>query len=192
MNDRCWRNWKSAAAIAARFQAAAVTATHIFQGLKTSADKIYLLRVIRSRGAISECQNEEGERLSIEAGILKPAVRGENVRRYSIDRSSNLHIIYPYEIDQTGRASLLQSGVLKKTFPRAWDYLTMNKTTLGARDRGIWDKRSDWYAYGRSQNLSAFIGEKLLIPYTTTRLRTAPDQSGDLFFCQHHDRRVWR
>jgi hypothetical protein len=53
---------------------------------------------------------------------------------------------------------------------------------LGARYRGMWAKRPDWYAYARSQNLSAFLGEKLLVPYMTTRLRAAPDRTGDLFF----------
>jgi hypothetical protein len=155
---------------------------HIFQGLKTSADKIYLVRVIRKKGAISECETEKGDRLSIETDILKPAVRGENVRRYSIDRSSNLHIIYPYELDESGRARVLRSATLANKFPKAWDYFGANKSVLAARDRGIWGERSDWYAYARSQNLSAFLGEKLLVPYMTTRLRTAPDQGGNLFF----------
>lgn len=154
----------------------------IFQGLKTSADKIYLLNITKNRGSISECRTEQGERISIESGILRAVVRGENVRRYSIDRSANLHIIYPYEIDTEGRVGVLDAQTFAKRFPRAWDYLKRHKPILGARDRGMWGQRLDWYAYARSQNLGAFIGKKLLLPYMTTRLRTAPDLDGDLFF----------
>lgn len=165
-----------------QFEPLSALRPHIFQGLKTSADKTYLMRVLKRRGSLSECETDKGDRLVIETDILKPVVRGEHVRRYSIDRSSNLHILYPYRVDENGRAVVLDAENFEKKFPRAWSYLIANKAALGARDRGTWAKRSDWYAYARSQNLSAFIGDKLLLPYMTTRLRTAPDESGKLFF----------
>ncbi len=165
-----------------RFEPLSALRTHIFQGLKTSADKIYLVRVTKKKATLSECETEQGDNIVLETEVLKPVVRGENVRRYSIDRTANLHIIYPYRVDEDGRALLLDPENLKRKFPHAWSYLNANKTTLGARDRGTWAKKPDWYAYARSQNLSAFIGEKLLLPYMTTRLRTAPDKSGELFF----------
>ncbi|PZR76095.1 MAG: restriction endonuclease subunit M [Chthoniobacterales bacterium] len=164
------------------FEPLSILKPHIFQGLKTSADKTYLLQVVKQKGASSECRTDDGNSVVVESDILRPVVRGEHVRRYSIDRSSGLHIVYPYEIDANGRATVLPSKTLEKKFPRAWNYLVANKSVLGARDRGIWANRADWYAYARSQNLSAFVGPKLLLPYMTTRLRTAPDLSDDLFF----------
>ena len=165
-----------------RFEPLSALNPHIFQGLKTSADKIYLVQVRKTKGRLSECETETGDLILIEKNILKPVVRGEHVQRYSIERSANLHIIYPYQVGENGRAIVLDAGHLAAKFPHTWSYLNANKSALGARDRGIWAKKSDWYAYARSQNLSAFLGEKLLVPYMTTRLRTAPDQSEDLFF----------
>jgi hypothetical protein len=127
-------------------------------------------------------RKDDGGRIVIERNLLRPVVRGENVRRYAIDRSANLHIIYPYQIEANSRAILLSAENLAKQFPHTWSYLNANKAALGARDRGIWAKKPDWYAYARSQNLSAFVGEKLLLPYMTTRLRTAPDETDQLFF----------
>jgi hypothetical protein len=71
---------------------------------------------------------------------------------------------------------------IKASFPRAWDYLQRNRVELGARDKGKWRTRSDWYAYARGQNIATFLGRKILLPYMTRRLRASVDQSGDLFF----------
>jgi adenine-specific DNA methylase len=155
---------------------------HIFQGLKTSADKTYLLTVKSIKGGLCEVETDGGDKIRIEREILKPVVKGEHVQRYFIDRSSGLHIIYPYRISDEGRAVILSQAIMTKEFPFTWEYLKANKAKLCARDGGIWGQRSDWYAYARSQNLSAFLGEKLLLPYMTTRLRVAPDSSGELFF----------
>jgi hypothetical protein len=63
-----------------------------------------------------------------------------------------------------------------------WDYLVSKRDVLGARDKGKWAKRADWYAYARSQNIGTFLGDKLLIPYMTTRVRASIDHGQDLFF----------
>jgi len=112
----------------------------------------------------------------------KPIVKGENVQRFGIDQSNSLFIIYPYVVDPNGRAKLLDQGELSKTYPKAWEYLKGHRKTLGARDAGKWEKRPDWYAYARGQNIGTFLGPKFLVPYMTTRLRAAFDNEGQLFF----------
>jgi type I restriction-modification system DNA methylase subunit len=155
---------------------------HIFQGLKTSADKIFLVKVSGTKGKLSEVETANGERFYVESAMLRPVVKGEHVQRYWIDLSAGLHILYPYKVAENGRAVLVESETLERQFPRAWEYLEENKKSLGARDRGVWAKRPDWYAYARSQNIGTFVGTKLLIPYMTTRVRVAPDTEGSLFF----------
>ncbi len=119
---------------------------HIFQGLKTSADKIYLLTVKRTKGDCCQAETDDGKTIRIEREILQPVVKGEHVQRYSIDRSSRLHIIYPYQVSEDGCASIIGQQRMAKDFPLAWDYLKTNKAVLGARDKGIWSQRPDWYA----------------------------------------------
>jgi type I restriction-modification system DNA methylase subunit len=155
---------------------------HIFQGLKTSADKVYMVRIKGVQGDLCEVETGTGVTVLIERSILRPVVKGEHVQRYWVDLAENIQIIYPYKISADGRAHILGQDVLEGDFPHAWAYFKSNDKTLRARDRGMWSQRADWYAYARSQNIGTFVGEKLLLPYMTTRLRVAPDVDGKLFF----------
>ena len=155
---------------------------HIFQGLKTSADKVFLVRVEKRKKNVCEVITDLDQKVTIESAILKPIVKGERVQRYSIDESEESFILYPYHVDAEGKATLMSPKELEQNFPQAWEYLNQHSKTLGARDGGKWGKRSDWYCYARSQNIGTFLGKKILVPYMTTRLRVAPDVNGNLFF----------
>jgi len=155
---------------------------HIFQGLKTSADKVYMVRVKGLQGDLCEVETGTGLTVLIERSILRPVVKGEHVQRYWIDFAENIQIIYPYKVSADGRAHILGQDVLEGDFPYTWAYFKSNDKILRARDRGTWSQRADWYAYARSQNIGTFVGEKLLLPYMTTRLRVAADVDGKLFF----------
>jgi len=155
---------------------------HIFQGLKTSADKVYMLQIIRTKASRSLVRNKSGEESWVETAILKPFVKGEHVRRYRTDTSGRLCILYPYTVGADGRAHVLDEDQIADCYPSAYEYLLRNRAVLGSRDRGKWSKRKDWYAYARSQNLTAFFGSKYLVPYMTTRLRADYDTDKDLFF----------
>jgi type I restriction-modification system DNA methylase subunit/predicted type IV restriction endonuclease len=155
---------------------------HIFQGLKTSADGIYMVRLHRTKGKIAVVTNMQNEEFRVEVGVLKPVLKGEHVQRYSIDSTAHLHIIYPYAQGSDGRASVLAADVFERDFPLAFKYLQGKRDVLGARDRGEWRRRKDWYAYARSQNIATFLGRKFLLPYMTSRLRVADDAKGTYFF----------
>ena len=155
---------------------------HVFQGLKTSADKIYMVTVRTADGDISCVTNGLGEQFEVESALLRPAVKGEQVQRYHIDLSSRLHVVYPYAVDIQGHCRLLDATELADRFPRGWAYLQRHREALGARDRGTWATRHDWYAYARGQNIGTFVGPKFLVPYMTRRLRADFDDSGELFF----------
>ncbi len=156
--------------------------SHIFQGLKTSADKVFLIKVISENGNLVSIENGLGEKAVIEKSILKPVVKGEDVRRYYTDKSQNLFIIYPYTVDANGKARTISSTIIEKNYPKVWAYLNQYKKLLGARDNGIWLSRDDWYVFARSQNIGTFAGEKFLLPYMTTRLRANLDKAENLFF----------
>jgi len=158
------------------------TAPHIFQGLKTSADKVYMLKVFSETETDVMASNLLGDEFSIEKNILKPVVKGEHIQRYETDLSGNLWIIYPYRIGENGKATILSQEELISQYPKAWIYLTKYRKTLGARDNGVWAKRKDWYAYARSQNIGTFLTPKFLVPYMTKRLRADFNYDGLLFF----------
>ena len=141
-----------------------------------------MVRVKGHRRNLCEVETRTGVTAFIERSILRPVVKGEHVQRYWINLAENIQIIYPYTVAADGRARILGQDVLERDFPHTWAYLKSNSKLLRARDRGAWGQRPDWYAYARSQNIGTFVGEKLLLPYMTTRLRVALDGDGDLFF----------
>jgi hypothetical protein len=84
-------------------------------------------------------------------------------------------------VNTDGKAVLLKETDLITQYPNIWVYLKKYRSLLGARDKGKWKNRSDWYAYARSQNISTFLGSKFLVPYMTTRLRLNLDSEGKIF-----------
>lgn len=154
----------------------------VFQGLKTSADKQYLLTVKKKTHNLISGVNGKGEEVTVEEGAVKPVFRGEQVRAYTTETTPEYCVVYPYRQNKEGKAVLIDEKTLKSEWPRTWKYLNTCKLILGARDRGKWADRPDWYAYARSQNIAAFLGQKILVPYMKTRLRAAFDSQGDHFF----------
>ena len=63
----------------------------------------------------------------------------------------------------------------------AWNYLNRNKILLSRREKGK-NSGSDWYKYGRTQNLGMWEQSKLLIPYMVTELAAYYDLIDNLYF----------
>ena len=66
---------------------------------------------------------------------------------------------------------------MKKEFPNAWAHLKTHERTLRERDRGKWDSEQ-WYAFGRSQNLTEMNDEKLVIQVTAVNPKEILDSVG--------------
>ena len=58
---------------------------------------------------------------------------------------------------------LLSPKELAEQYPYTWEYLCLNRLKLEAREHGKW-KHKNWYAFGRSQNLSEMEQPKILTP----------------------------
>ena len=57
---------------------------------------------------------------------------------------------------------LIPKADLEKKYPNAWKHLKSHEKTLRGRERGKWD-HEQWYAFGRSQNLTQMEDPKLII-----------------------------
>jgi hypothetical protein len=58
---------------------------------------------------------------------------------------------------------LLTVQELKGKYPKTFEYLLENRKVLESREHGTW-KHDRWYAYSRSQNLSAMEQKKIMTP----------------------------
>ena len=151
-------------------------AYRVFQGLVTGADGVFILQVRDGTyySTASESQHD------LEKDLLHPLCKGSvNLRRYRIENITK-SILFPYKIEND-KAVLLSVDEMRERYPKTWDYLLHNRSTLEARERGKW-KHDKWYAFGRSQNLNEMEQTKLLTPSIANRASFTLDEKDNYYF----------
>ncbi len=151
--------------------------THIFQGLKTSADNIYIMDYIKTEnGKVQAFSKHLNKEFSLEEGILKPLVKGGQMRRHRIEQHKKI-ILFPYM-----KGKLISSIEMQKQYPSCWEYLNECKDYLERRERGRF-RGNEWYQYGRSQALNVINCKKILVPDYYARASYCLDSGGNYYFC---------
>ena len=135
---------------------------HIFVGTQTSADTVFVLEDAEFEGNLVAgiCKLTE-TRVEIEAGIMKPFLRGKDIRRYQ-PPSATSALICPYVI-RDNSFNLMPETELASDFPLAYRYLRSHKSTLEARERGKF-KGPNWYAFGYPKSMILFQRQKIIVP----------------------------
>ena len=143
------------------------TVAQIFVGVQTSADKIYIFEATGETATTCTLRWDERD-WEIERGILRPSLLDAPLRSFQRPEA-NTWIIFPYELAQDAqgrvRAHLIQPPDMAERFPGCWAYLNARRAELEARNivGGLAAERQ-WYQYGRSQSLTRFEGEKIILP----------------------------
>jgi hypothetical protein len=131
---------------------------HIFQGLVTGADKVFIL-----------------SKINLETHLSKPFLLTGDLTPYALAQPS-ARMLFPYQMTG-GKAELIASDEFESRYPKAWAYLMLHRATLMNRERGKW-KHAQWYAFGRSQNLTQMEAPKLIIQVTAKRPTVMLDEAG--------------
>ena len=131
--------------------------TRIFQGLKTSADKIYIVEARKrvSGNVVIFSPMKEWEYV-LEPDLLHSLVKGGDSHAYHLSTTERL-ILFPYK-----DGVLIPQAVLQKQYPFTWNYLCENKKYLEEREDGML-KGENWYAFGRTQALDVISLPKIFI-----------------------------
>ncbi|MEO5357391.1 MAG: Eco57I restriction-modification methylase domain-containing protein [Nitrospirae bacterium YQR-1] len=148
----------------------------IFQGIATSADKIYFLEHIsEGNGIITAFSKSLNCQIEIEKDFVKPLMKGADVHRYS-KLEPKIWCIFPYKM-QSGKAVLFTQDEIKMDFPLAWKYLLENKKTLESREK---DRMSheQFYAYIYPKNLTEFEKPKIVTPDIASGCQMTVDERG--------------
>ena len=155
--------------------------SRIFQGIKTSADKIYILEELeRKLDCVKVYSRQKECGYWLESNLLHPLIKGGDSRRYQLSRTNRL-ILFPYEKQDNGFASLIPDSILKNRYPLTWQYFLDNKTYLENRESGKM-KGEKWYAYGRVQALDVMPLPKIFTPDIAARSSFSLDETGEAFF----------
>jgi len=148
----------------------------IFQGLVSGKDAVYIVTIsdeLKNNLVKIRPLGSEREHI-IEKEILKPLLKGKDVKKWKIEWK-RLWIIFPYKLEQNG-ALLYSEREMKESFPNAWKYFLEKENDLEGREYGKWRDRTDWYAFGRKQNLHRFETMKLLVQVLANESTLAFDE----------------
>ena len=143
----------------------------IFQGIATSGDDIYLL-LKTEKGLYSKALDKIVE---IESGLLKPLLKGEDIKRYA-DLHNRYFVIFPYLLENE-KAIPMSEEYIKTNFPKGYEYLKENETFLRGREKGKMNK-DGWFLYIYPKSLNLIDKEKLVVPDITLGIQITFDKVG--------------
>lgn len=119
--------------------------SRIFQGIKTSADKVYIVEErSRKNGVVTVYSPQLENEYRLEPDLLHPLVKGGDSKRYALSRTNRL-ILFPYE-DRGGVVDLVPADEIERRFPLTWHYLVANKDYLADREHGK-VRGPKWFGY---------------------------------------------
>jgi hypothetical protein len=155
--------------------------SRIFQGIKTSADKIYIVEEIeRKAGRVKVYSREKEAEYWLEPDLLHPLIKGGDSKRYSLSRTNRM-ILFPYASTNNDVADLIPASQFKKDFPLTWTYLIDNKAFLENREDGKM-RGERWYGYVYPKALDVMPLPKIFTPDIAARASFSLDETGDVFF----------
>lgn len=135
----------------------------IFQGLATSKDDVYFLyECTEDNGMVNGYSKYLGHYISIERGLVKPLLKGEDVHRYE-HLSTDRFVVFPYKLGN-GKANLYSEKELSEFFPNGYAYLKECEEVLRGREKGRLKDDDFWFKYIYPKNLVLFDNEKLVAP----------------------------
>jgi type I restriction-modification system DNA methylase subunit len=165
--------WHKLESVGSRLRDVAID---IFQGFKTGGDAIYTAEVVRDTGRLWRVRflAEDRERL-VEPELMRRLIKGGEMKRFAIAPTRRA-ILFPYE---AGR--LVSQRMMATEYPHAWEYLRSQKSNLESRERGKM-RGEGWYAYTRSQALTAMPRPKIVVPDYYAHASFGLDLAGEYSF----------
>lgn len=154
---------------------------HLFVGLQTDADDVYIVEQIEKSGKEIICKSKATGRMHrFEDVHLKRFVKGSlNIRRYHFS-DLNKRLIFPYET-VNGKSVLIKPSDYQRDFPLTWAYIEENKSRLSKRNKGRIPV-SGWHGYVYRKNHTRLDSSKILVPSLATGATFSADLKGEFFF----------
>ncbi|MCK9592957.1 MAG: Eco57I restriction-modification methylase domain-containing protein [Methanoregula sp.] len=138
----------------------------IFQGVVTGADDIYFLLKNSDQTESNEILTVFSEKMdktiSIEKGILKPILKGEDIHQYS-ELDFKYYCIYPYKFEN-GKTTILEEDEFSSKFPLAFEYLSKFRTDLKNLRIKFKTNPKYWYSCHRGRSIELFEKERIVTP----------------------------
>ncbi len=155
-------------------------AERIAQGIRTSANEVYVLDLVAVEGDLITAHSKHLERdVVLERQAVALFLQGREIKPYRILPSGKV-VIIPYRIEN-GHMVLLSQKEMREQYQHTFAYLLENKTHLEEREHGRM-RGSDWYAYIYPKNIEIMEQTKILVPDIADRASFALDEDGEYAF----------
>ncbi|MDD3753533.1 MAG: Eco57I restriction-modification methylase domain-containing protein [Methanobacterium sp.] len=151
---------------------------HLFVGLQTSADKVYIMTLEKENGLESRLFSRAlDESVELETNLIHPLLKGSEISRYKQPKY-NFKVLFPYYLD-SGNVIPLTENELRLKSQKTYDYLIKNKSTLIKRSK---TDSTNWWLYPYPKNLSLFETPKILCQVLSPRGNFTLDLDGEFYF----------
>lgn len=152
---------------------------HLFVGMQTSADKVYIMELKRENSDKSKLISRSLSNITVilENTLLHPLLKGSEIQRYKKPKYK-YKVIFPYDL-KSGKAVPIQEKELKKKFPLTYGYLKNNKKDLIKRSKS---DSSNWWLYPYPKNLALYHTPKILCQVLSMRGNFTLDLKGEYYF----------
>ena len=136
----------------------------VLVGVQSGIDEVHVLRNIgERRGDILTLFSERAnEQVEIEAGLVKPFLRGEDVNRYAEPQHSYC-CIYPYQLVD-GKTKIMEENELRQKYPFGYAYLERYRSELTETRVRQRTNPKYWYSCHRSRNMNVFESNRIVTP----------------------------
>lgn len=165
----------------------------VFQGIRTSANKIYVVDVLDADRIESSDTGEivtvvptgESQKYEIETDLLRPFLEGDEVKRWR-GKWGGLHVVHPYYTERNNgdepETGLYSQDYLENSLPLTWKYFLAHRESLEGREGGRKEGEDDWYGYIYPKNLGKFEAPKIIQAHIATDATFMIDEPGTWYF----------
>lgn len=157
--------------------------TNIFNGIQTSANRIYVVQPF-SEDKDYIYFEKEGEKIKIEKKYTRPFFKtlpGDDALSTYHSFITNARVIYPY-CKTKSKIDIVPLAKLKNDAPYLFRYLQANEKELSSSKRDIKPKPAspnEWHRYGRQQGLDACsLPTKIIVGVLSKGNKYAIDTNG--------------
>ena len=130
------------------------------QGTVSMGDDLYMLQGHFDGDYFIGYSEQLKKEVKLEKGIMKPILKGEDIKRYS-GLKNTYWLIYPHHL-VNGKTVPYEESEMKNRFPLTYEYLLPFKKELKEKKIKYKTNEKYWYALHRSREISMFEQPKII------------------------------
>jgi len=148
---------------------------NISQGIVSVGDDIFLMKGKIQGDKFIGYSEKIKEKIIIEAQVMKPLLKGEDVKKYSA-LNNTYYCLYPHCVEN-GKTVPFEEEYFKKNYPLSYNYMLPFKDELIEKKIRYKTNPKAWYSLHRSREVSLFEQDKIITPEISLGTNMTYDES---------------